>query len=349
MKKYTERNIADNKEAYFKNCRSRKNIILMASLVIILIISMLLGVCFGSTGFSLKEFVSAIISGEGDSPEYRIFFYVRLPRVLAALFSGMALAVSGVIIQGILNNPLAGPNIIGVNSGAGLGAMLAIAVLPSESVSVPFAAFVGALITTLLIFTIARKTGAGKVTIVLAGVAVSSIMSAGIDTIKTVFPDSAIDGNSFLIGGFSGVSMDKLFPAVYYIVIGLVFTLLFAKSIDIMGLGDETAQILGMNLKLMRFIMIVCASVLAGAAVSFSGLLGFVGLIIPHIIRRFTGNSHRILIPCAALAGGSFVILCDLLSRVIFAPYEIPVGIIMSFIGGPFFIVLLVTKRYKNI
>lgn len=326
-----------------------KSLYLVIVLTIGLFVSVCLGISMGSTHIPISDLFDAITAGDKTSAVYRIFYYVRMPRVLAAMLAGMALAVSGVIIQGILNNPLAGPNIIGVNSGAGFGAILAMAFFPIGSTMVPTAAFAGALLSSLLIFFIASRTGAGKVTIVLAGVAVSSILSSGIDMIKTLFPEIAIDGSTFLIGGFSGITIKRLFPAVYYIIGALFLAIFMAKAIDILGLGDETAKALGMNVALNRFLLIVCSSILAGAAVSFSGLLGFVGLIVPHIIRRFVGNRHRLLIPCAALAGGSFVILCDLLSRLVFAPYEIPVGIVMSFIGGPFFLVLLITKKYSSI
>ncbi len=325
----------------------KKNIVLFVILAVIFIASVALGFCFGSTDISIPQFFSAVFSRDTTSAAYRIFMYVRAPRVLAAMLAGAALAVSGSILQGTLGNNLAGPNIIGVNSGAGLGAFIAMAFLPLESGAISAFAFVGALIATLLIFFISSKTGAGKVTIVLCGVAISSIMSAGIDVMKTVFPDIAVDGNSFLIGGFSSVTAARIAPAAVFIVIGLAISIYMAKAIDIISLGDETAKTLGMNVTLNRFTLVVCSSILAGAAVSFSGLLGFVGLIVPHIVRRFTGNAHRFLIPAAALAGASFVILCDLIARVLFAPYEIPVGIVMSFIGGPFFLFLLLTKRYK--
>ncbi len=325
-----------------------KNAILIIILIILLIVSIVLGINFGSSKFDLKSVINAITTGNEDSVVYRVFLYVRLPRVLAALLAGAALAVSGVIIQGVLSNPLAGPNIIGVNSGAGFGAVLAMAFLPYSFNLIPIAAFFGALCSSFIIYAIATKAGGSKVTIILAGVALSSILSAGIDTLKTLFSELAIDGNSFLIGGFNGISFKALFPAAYYIMLGLLVAMFMYRAIDIIGLGDETAKTLGMNVKLVRFVLIICSSVLAGAAVSFSGLLGFVGLIIPHIIRRFTGNNHKMLIPCAAIGGASFVILCDLLSRVIFAPYEVPVGIVMSFIGGPFFLFLLITDSKQK-
>ncbi len=328
---------------------SNKTKILILSLIVLFVFSVIIGVSFGSSKLNCKDLFDAILTGDKTSVSYRVFLYVRLPRVLAAMLAGSALAVSGVIIQGILNNPLAGPNIIGVNSGAGFGAVVAMSFLPYKVGMVPFCAFLGALLASLIIYGIAVKTGTSKVTIVLAGVAVSSILSAGIDTLKTLFPDIAIDGNSFLIGGFSGVSITSLFPAIYYIIFGIIFAIIMSRNIDIMGLGDETAKTLGMNVKLNRLLLVICSSVLAGAAVSFSGLLGFVGLIVPHIIRHFTGNIHKLLIPCAAIAGASFVIICDLLSRMLFAPYEIPVGIVMSLIGGPFFLSLLVNdSRHKG-
>ncbi|MBP3339225.1 MAG: iron ABC transporter permease [Lachnospiraceae bacterium] len=310
-------------------------------MIVVLIIAFCIGLSFGSTKIDIGELIDAIRTNQKGLVVYRVFLYVRLPRVLAAMFAGAALAVSGVIIQGVLHNPLAGPNIIGVNSGAGFGAICAMIIFPYKVGSVPVMAFLGALITSLLVYLIALKSKSGKVTIVLAGVAISSILSAGIDALKTVFPDVIIDSNSFMIGGFSGISIKSLFPAVYYIIFGLLLAMLMARNIDILGLGEEMAQTLGMNVKLNRFLLIICSSMLAGAAVSFCGLLGFVGLIVPHIVRKYTGNNHKLLIPCSALMGASFVIICDLISRVLFVPYEIPVGIVMSFIGGPFFIILL--------
>lgn len=321
--------------------KAREKIVIVAIMIVVLIIAFCIGLSFGSTKIDIGELIDAIRTNQKGLVVYRVFLYVRLPRVLAAMFAGAALAVSGVIIQGVLHNPLAGPNIIGVNSGAGFGAICAMIIFPYKVGSVPVMAFLGALITSLLVYLIALKSKSGKVTIVLAGVAISSILSAGIDALKTVFPDVIIDSNSFMIGGFSGISIKSLFPAVYYIIFGLLLAMLMARNIDILGLGEEMAQTLGMNVKLNRFLLIICSSMLAGAAVSFCGLLGFVGLIVPHIVRKYTGNNHKLLIPCSALMGASFVIICDLISRVLFVPYEIPVGIVMSFIGGPFFIILL--------
>lgn len=311
-----------------------------------LLLSVCLSLCVGSTALSWRQALAAVRAGDTTAAAYRILWYVRAPRTLAALLSGMALAVSGVIIQATLNNALAGPNIIGVNAGAGFVALLASALFPARPELVPAGAFVGALLTGLLIFTLAVRTGASRLTIVLAGVAVSSILSAGIDAITVLDPDLAVGASSFMIGGFAGVSFGKLFPAGWYILAGLLLALPAGGTLNVLSLGEETAHSLGMRVTLTRVLLLTVASALAGAAVSFSGLLGFVGLLIPHMARRLTGSDNRLLLPVSALMGGSFVLLCDVCSRVIFAPYEWPVGIVMAFLGGPFFLFLLLhTKR----
>lgn len=327
---------------------TKQSLRLFGILSIVLIVSFLAGLCFGAVKLSPADLIRAILEKAPESTEARIFYYVRLPRTLAAMLSGMALSVSGVIIQGVLHNPMAGPNIIGVNAGAGFAGLLTLTLLPAGQNLTPAAAFLGALAACFLIYGIAAKTGAGKVTLVLAGVALNSILSAGIDLLRTLYPERAADATAFFIGGFSGVNLQSLVPAWYYIAAGLLAACFLAGSLDLLSLGEASAQSLGMNVPLARFFLLSCASVLAGAAVSFSGLLGFVGLIVPHIVRKLTGGSHRRLLPAAALAGGSFVILCDLLSRLIFAPYEIPVGIVMSLLGGPFFLWLILSGKTRG-
>lgn len=328
--------------------KKKKYMIILMALSLGVLLIFILSICFGATAASVREAWKAILMKDKINASYRIFIFVRLPRTLAALLAGMALSVSGVCIQGVLQNALAGPNIIGVNAGAGIMGLLVITLFPGQRALLPPAAFLGALGACLLIYGIAVKTGAGKITIVLAGVAVNSILSAGIDTIKTLYPDRSIDAMTFFVGGFSGINLNSLTPACYYIGIGLLSAFILAKILDILGLGTDTARGLGVNVSWMRFILLSIASVLAGAAVSFAGLLGFVGLIIPHIARRMVGTCHRILLPVSALLGAAFVMSCDLLSRILFAPYEIPVGIIMSFLGAPFFLWLLLKQKKEE-
>ena len=253
------------------------------------------------------------------------------------------------MIQAVLNNAMAAPNIIGVNAGAGLGVTLLVALAPGAAASLPFAAFFGALAACLCIYAIARRTGASRMTITLVGITISSILTAGINLIKTIFPDSIYNTHGFLVGGISGVSMTKLSPACWLIGLGLLAALLMARDIDVLNLGEDTAASLGMNVKLSRFLLLMLASLLAGSAVSFAGLLGFVGLLGPHIARRFVGSRHRLLLPFSAMGGAVLVLLCDLLGRVLFAPYEIPVGIILSFVGGPFFLTLILLQRKSRV
>ena len=318
-------------------------------LALLLFVSFTVSLLLGSTRASALEAFRAATAGDVANPAYRILAHVRLPRCFAAVLAGSALAASGVMIQAVLNNAMAAPNIIGVNAGAGLGVTLLVALAPGAAASLPFAAFFGALAACLCIYAIARRTGASRMTITLVGITISSILTAGINLIKTIFPDSIYNSHGFLVGGISGVSMTKLSPACWLIGLGLLAALLMARDIDVLNLGEDTAASLGMNVRLSRFLLLMLASLLAGSAVSFAGLLGFVGLLGPHIARRFVGSRHRLLLPFSAMGGAVLVLLCDLLGRVLFAPYEIPVGIILSFVGGPFFLTLILLQRKSRV
>lgn len=302
-----------------------------------------LSICAGSTRVDLLAALHAL--GNPADPQVRILLFVRLPRTAGALMAGAALGVAGVLIQGVLNNALAGPNIIGVNGGAGLCTLLAAAFVPNLPALLPGAAFVGALGASMLIYLLAVKTGASRITLVLAGIAVSGIFSAGIDTLRTLFPDVVVGANTFLVGGLSGVTLAQLGPAAICVGAGLALAFAFGPALDILALGEDSAKSLGMHVPAMRFVLLFTASLLSGAAVSFAGLMGFVGLIVPHVMRWFFGNNHKILLFASALAGAAFVALCDTLARVIAAPFELPVGILLAFLGGPFFIFLLLQRR----
>ena len=299
----------------------------------------------GSSSVSLGDLVAWASGGEVSDAAKSILVNVRLPRVLAALLSGAALSAAGAIIQAVLDNPLASPNIIGINSGAGLFVLLAASVFPGLVWLPPLAAFVGALATALIVFGISLGANTSRLTVVLAGIAITSVFGAGMNTILIVNPDAYIGASTFLVGGLAGVLMkDILWPAAY-IIAGLVFAFGAAGKLNIMALGDQTAHSLGMHVGRTRLAMLGLAAVLSGAAVSIAGLLGFVGLIIPHLVRFFVGHDNRFVLPLSAAAGAAFVVFCDMCSRVIFAPYEVPVGILMAFLGGPFFIYLILKNR----
>lgn len=310
-----------------------------------LIISSAAGILIGAVSLSPRELFSDLLK-EGLSGGERILLYVRLPRVLGTILAGAALAVSGAVIQSVLGNPIAAPNIIGVNSGAGFFTVLFIALFPDHSSGLPAAAFIGALAAVMLVYAIAKKTGASKMTLVLAGAAVSSLLNAAADTVITLFPDALTGFTLFKSGSVSGLMLSDLFPAWIYICAGIIFVILLSHDLDILALGDGTAQSLGMNTPLMRFFFLTAAALLAGAAVSFAGLIGFVGLIIPHAARRLAGtNENGVIIPLCALLGGTFLNVCDIISRTIASPYELPLGICISYIGAPFFIYLLVRRN----
>lgn len=311
----------------------------------ILIISVAIGVCAGVTWISPAQLFSDI-AAHGMSQNERIILYIRIPRILATVLAGSALAVSGAVIQTVLGNPLAAPNIIGVNSGAGLFTVLCLALFPRAVKLLPAAAFLGALAAVLLVYAIARKTGASRMTIVLTGVGVSSLLNAMIDTVTTLYPDALLGISSFKNGGVAGVTLKSLFPAWIFIAVGIIAAIMLSHDLDILSLGENTARSLGMNVSVIRFLLLAIAAMLAGAAVSFCGLIGFVGLVVPHISRKIAGSSENTaVVPVCAIIGGAFLTLCDTLARTMFAPFELPLGIVVSYIGVPFFIWLLIRKK----
>lgn len=249
------------------------------------------------------------------------------------------------VIQTVLNNPLASPSIIGVNSSAGFAVALMCALFPAAQKYTPVAAFLGALAGVMIVMVLSQSTVAARITVVLAGVAISNFFSAGIDAVVTLVPDALGGVTDFRIGGFSGVTMAKLAPSFFIIIVSLLILVTLSQQLDILALGTDTAKSLGLAVGRIRIVFLVLAAALAGAAVSFSGLLGFVGLIVPHIMRKLIGEECGVLLVSSAFGGAFFVIICDLLARLLFAPFEIPVGIVLAFAGAPFFLWLLFRQR----
>ncbi|MFQ9817854.1 MAG: iron chelate uptake ABC transporter family permease subunit [Subdoligranulum sp.] len=293
----------------------------------------------------LLQLWQAWCSGDPQNAVYRVLLHVRWPRTLAGLLAGSALAAAGVLLQAVLNNAMASPNVIGVNAGAGLAALCAAALWPAHPNAVQPAAFAGALAAALLVYGLALGAGVSRTTLVLAGLAVSGMLTAGMNTIKLLYPDAIAGASDFLVGGLSGVTLSGLKGTVLYLITGTLLALLLAADLNVLCLGEQSAASLGLHIGAVRFLGILAAALLAGAAVSFAGLLSFVGLLAPHIARRLVGNNHRILLPAAMLLGAAFVVLCDVLARCLFAPFELPVGILLSLIGGPFFLGLLLHGR----
>jgi len=274
-----------------------------------------------------------------------IFRFVRLPRTAGCLLSGAALAVSGAVIQGVLNNRLASPSIIGVNAGAGLAVTVCCACGALSGWAIAGSAFLGALTAVLLIVFAAEKAGASRTTVILGGVAVNAFLNALSEALVTLIPEVGMLAGDFRVGGFGSVSYVRLIPAGVLILLALAAVLSLHNELDVLSLGEETARGLGMNVRRIRTLLLILAAMLAGAAVSFAGLLGFVGLMVPHGVRRIAGSEGRMLLPLCAMGGGAFVMLCDTAARVVFAPFELPVGILLSVLGGPFFLILLVKRK----
>ena len=274
-----------------------------------------------------------------------IFRFVRLPRTLGCLLAGAALAVSGCVIQTVLHNRLASPSIIGVNAGAGLAVTLCCAFGPLSGWAIAGSAFLGAMLSVLLIVFVAEKVGASRTTVILGGVAVNAFLNALSEAITTLLPEVGMLAGDFRVGGFGSVSYPRLIPAGILICLSLILLFSLHNELDVLALGEETARGLGMDVRKVRTLLLILAAMLAGSAVSFAGLLGFVGLMVPHAVRKILGSESRFLLPMCAAAGGCFVTLCDTAARVLFAPFELPVGILLSVLGGPFFLILLLQQK----
>lgn len=310
------------------------------TLIIFLIIIFIFSLVLGAEKINVFNGLYDIFNGN-KSVDSRILQFVRLPRTLAGIFAGCALGLAGAIIQSVLSNSLASPSTIGVNSGAGLAVAIFGALFPDCIMFVPFASLAGAFLGALLVLGIGEKFSSSRMGLVLAGVAVSAVFNAGIDCVLTFVPDALNGYSDFRIGGLFNISMKDLFPAAPLIIIAFVIAVIFHNELDILMLGIDESVTLGLPAKSLRLMFLGLAAVLAGSAISFSGLIGFVGLIVPHIMREFVGEESRPLMITSALGGAVLLLGSDLLSRLVFAPFELPVGIIMALIGGPFFIYLL--------
>ncbi len=312
--------------------------------IVVSIISFFVSVGNGAVNIGPKEIVNAVFF-EKSTVNYQIIWNVRLPRTIVAALVGTCLALSGSILQGVMRNPLAGPNIIGVCSGAGLMTLIILILFPDFYHLAPLGAFAGALMATLFIYFLAWREGVAPTRLILAGVAVSSLLGAGTNALMTFYPNKVAGIIGFMVGGLSSTTWKQVNTLFPYASVGIILLLLMPNKLNILMMGDEVATSLGLNVERTRFVFIVISSLLAGSAVSVVGLLGFVGLIVPHMTRLFIGSDYRYLLPSVIFTGAAMVMLCDTLARVMFAPMEIPVGIIMSALGAPFFLYLLRRKR----
>ncbi len=340
---------------------NRKALRIIIILIIIIIVLIMIASSIGAANLSISSTAKIIFSKvwgirnfidiSSISPQdMKIVFDIRLPRILMAVMAGIALSGSGVIFQGIFRNPMADPYIIGVSSGAAFGATIAIMFAKglkffNLSLTSLFA-FAGAILTTLLIYNISKIKGKISIlTLLLSGVALSSLLTSVISFLMIYRTHDLSKVYFWIMGGLtnsSWLNLSIITPAVVLISVVIFF---YTKDLNVLSLGEERANQLGMQTEKLKLTLLILASLIAAAAVSVSGIIGFVGLITPHIMRLFVGPDHKILYPSAALSGGIVLLFSDTIARIILAPREIPVGIITSIIGVPFFIYLLVRSK----
>lgn len=304
------------------------------------IFAMVASLTLGSVDISFSTIVHTLL-GNVQTTDEMVIWNIRIPRNIVGALVGANLAVSGAILQAVMKNPLADPGIVGVSSGAGLAGVIMLIFMPEASILLTPVAFVGAMLSAAAVYALAWKNGIRPTRIILAGVAVSAFLGSGISALLVFYSDKVQGALLWMVGGLSARSwpqVETLFP---YTILGLVLALAGCKALTILSLGDETARGLGVPVERVRFSMTAVAALLAAGAVSVAGLIGFVGLVVPHIVRLIIGTDYKYVIPGSAILGAGVLVFCDTLGRVAFSPIEIPAGIIMAFLGAPFFLYLL--------
>lgn len=310
--------------------------------------AMLINVGYGEYTIPPLDVLKTIVGIETDNQGYSLVVNtLRLPRVLVALLVGMGLAISGAILQGLTRNPLADPGIIGMTAGASLAAVTLIVLFPAIALfTLPFAAFGGALVVTVLIYWLAWNQGSSPIRLILVGIGITSIATAIISVLVTLGEiNSVTQALIWLTGSVYGRSWNHVWSLLPWIVVFVPLSLLLSRDLNALNLGDDVAQGLGSHVERQRILLILISVALAGASVAAAGSIGFVGLIAPHLARQLVGPAHEGLLPTAALTGGMIVVSADLVGKMLFAPIELPCGIVTAIIGAPYFIYLLYQNR----
>jgi len=323
----------------------------LVPLALLLVAAAVVAPLIGPTSISLTRAFDGSIPVE-QNPDALIFWSARLPRVLFAIVVGAGLAAAGAVYQALLRNDLATPYTLGVSGGASFGALLAMRLSPvlligASALFVPGAAFLGAALAMLVVTLLARRAGAGDRThtLLLAGVTLILLFASGILIVQYLSdPHQAFSMLRWMMGGLDTSSL--VLPAVLAAPIALALTVLAAhgRALNVMSIGDRTAIHLGVHAERTRLVCLSAASLIAALLVAYAGPVGFVGLVVPHALRRLVGPDHRVLLPAAALGGATFLLVCDTVARTVVSPLELPVGIVTSAVGGPFFLWVLMRK-----
>ncbi len=320
------------------------------SSLVLLFFALLLSLAIGSVFLSPQEIWQTIM-GRGSEISTSILWRIRLPRTILIALTGAALGGSGATYQGLFRNPLADPFLIGVASGAGLGAVIAMSVRWPYSfwglMAIPMAAFIAALLTVFIVYTLARVGQTVPTTnLILAGVAFSSFATSLTSFLMIRSTSEVRRALGWLLGGASQSGWTAIIAIMPYVIIGLGILLLSGHALNLLQFGDDQAQQLGLNVPRTKRILLIASSLATAAAVAFSGIIGFIGLIVPHLIRLWFGPDYRRLLPLSILGGAAALLISDVIARIVIAPQEIPVGIVTSLAGAPFF--LWVLRRSKN-
>ena len=306
---------------------------------ILLVLGVILSVSVGSVNIPLEDIIRGVLAkGTGNIGIIRT---IRIPRVIMGVLVGANLSVAGVLLQGVMRNPLADPGITGISSGASVVVMLIMLYFPQTSHMIPLYGFIGGLAACMMIYSLAWKKGITAVRIILAGVAVNSMLGGASSMISILNTDSLAGVLNWMNGNLGKKSWDEVKLMLLYTAVGLMLSMPMAKSCNLLALGDKNAKSLGVNPSLQRVLISVVAVFLAGISTAYAGVIGFIGLVVPHVARLLMGSDHKVLIPFSAILGSLVLVMADTLGRTVTAPYEIPVGVIMSVLGGPFFLYLL--------
>ena len=308
--------------------------------ILLLLLAVLIGISCGVADLSWQELKDGLFFGV-QSENYRIVYLIRMPRVFCGILVGTNLALAGCILQGILRNPLADPGIIGVTAGAGLFAMVIMIILPEITNLVPIAAFIGAMVAVAIVFALSWQRGVQPLRMILAGVAVAAFFGGAQTALMVFYSDRIQSTINWMAGGFQGASWSHVSMILPYTLLGLAAVFFISRWLNALQLGEDTARSIGLPVEKIRFVLLILAALLAASAVSVAGMLGFVGLVIPHMVRLVTGSDFDYLLPCSAIWGAAFVSMTDSAARLALAPIEVPVGVFMSFFGAPFFLYLL--------
>jgi iron complex transport system permease protein len=326
--------------------------------VAFLVVSVLIGIAAGPVDLGVGDIVRSLgerfhvpgIASTLTPVEETILWELRVPRVILAGLVGGTLALAGATYQGVFRNPLADPYLLGVAAGAGLGATLAIAYLPSElsgHQALPPAAFLGGLVAVFLAYAVGRSAGRERdaATLVLAGVTVASFFTATQTFVQQRNTDQLQQIWSWILGGLPTSGWTDVALVVPYMAVAWAIILAHRRVLDVLSVGDDEAASLGVDVRRVRLVLVIAATIGTAAAVAVTGLIGFVGIIVPHAIRMLTGVTYRALLPLSVVCGAGFLVLADVIARTAVAPAEIPIGVVTAFIGAPFFALVLRTTR----